>query len=81
MNQLIGALGVYLAAAALTLACTTNVENPTVNQTGRTGDQCIADCDAQKVMCVGKCTDDMCKASCEATHTSCASSCTPTDGG
>jgi len=59
-------------------ACTANVEDPVVNQTGRKGDTtCVTTCDADKVTCVAKCTDDSCKASCETTHASCVSSCAP----
>lgn len=76
------ALWMSLAISTLALGCTTNVENPTVDQTGRTGDTtCVTDCDADKVTCAGKCSDDTCKASCETTHTSCSKSCTSGDGG
>ena len=71
-----------LITSAWMAACTTNVENPTVNQQGRGGNEvCVMDCDAANVTCVAKCTDDKCKASCEATHSSCTGSCAPTDGG
>jgi hypothetical protein len=61
---------------AMAAGCTANVENPTVDQTGRTGDTtCVENCDSAKTTCVAKCTDDACKASCETTHSSCSSSC------
>jgi hypothetical protein len=62
------------------VACTANVENPTVNQQGRGGDTCVASCDTEQTTCVAKCTDDACKASCTTTHTSCVASCSK-DGG
>jgi hypothetical protein len=80
MVKSIGVLmtGVFLFGWA---GCTTNVENPTVNQQGRGGNTaCVATCDADNVTCVGKCTDDKCKVSCEATHSSCVGSCS-VDGG
>jgi hypothetical protein len=72
-----------MAAACLFagVSCTTNVENPTVNQQGRGGNSCITSCDSDQVTCVAKCTDDRCKASCEATHTMCVSSCPAPDAG
>jgi len=63
-------------------ACTTNVENPTVNQQGRGGNiTCVTDCDNTKVTCVAKCTDDSCKATCESTRVSCEEGCPAADGG
>ena len=66
---------VALVASASALACTTNVEDPTVNQTGRTGDTCIVSCDDARTSCVAKCTDDSCKAMCETTHGTCTGAC------
>ncbi len=64
------------------LGCTANVENPTVDQTGRTGNTCFSNCDSAHTTCVAKCTDDSCRASCETSHTSCAAGCTSSpDGG
>jgi hypothetical protein len=62
-------------------ACTTNVENPTVNQTGRSVETCTKSCDDTKTTCVGKCTDDGCKGSCTTTHDSCVSSCNEKSSG
>ena len=76
---------VFVVAASMFAGwgCTTNVENPTVDQTGRTGNTtCVTSCDTQKTTCVAKCTDDACKASCETTHTSCVTGCAASpDGG
>jgi hypothetical protein len=67
---------------ALLTGCTTNVENPKVDQTGRTGDTtCVADCNDSNTTCVAKCSDDTCKASCKTTLDMCTGSCTTTDGG
>jgi len=60
---------------ALVTGCTANVENPTVDQTGRTGDACVESCDEDNVTCTGKCKDDTCKASCTKTHDDCSTSC------
>jgi hypothetical protein len=65
----------------LLFACTANVEEPVINQTGRTGDTCVKTCDDQHTTCVAKCNDDGCKAACESTRTSCSSACTSKDGG
>jgi hypothetical protein len=75
-------LATFLATSCLLagVACTANVENPTVNQQGRGGDTCIVNCDTAHTSCVAKCTDDSCKASCQTTHTSCVASCSK-DGG
>jgi hypothetical protein len=80
MNSILKAASVCLLLAAPTLAgCTANVEDPVVDQTGRTGDTttCVKNCDTGKTTCVAKCTDDTCKATCETTHTSCSTSCKP----
>jgi len=72
-----------LVSTVWTGGCTTNVENPTVNQQGRGGNiTCVTDCDNTKVTCVAKCTDDACKATCESTRVSCEEGCPPpADGG
>jgi hypothetical protein len=75
------AILVALATGTSAFGCTTNVEDPVVNQTGRTGDTCVQSCDNTQTECMAKCTDDTCKAACETTHTSCTSKCTPKDGG
>lgn len=60
-------------------ACTANVENPTVDQTGRDGDTtCVTDCDDAHTTCVAKCNDDSCKATCKTTHDDCTGKCTVT---
>jgi len=74
------------ALASLVLSviagCTTNVENPNVDQTGRTGDTtCIKDCDDTQTTCVAKCSDDTCKAACTTDHDKCTGACAPADGG
>lgn len=72
----------FLVVASCLCGCTTNVENPTVNQQGRAGDTtCLTSCDDANVTCVAKCVDDVCKASCETTHSSCVTTCAPKDGG
>jgi len=72
-----------LAAASVLAAvgCTTNVENPTVNQQGRGGNSCVVACDSDQTTCVAKCSDDHCKAACETTHTQCVASCPAPDAG
>lgn len=60
---------------AVVAGCTANVENPTVDQTGKTDETCVKHCDDDKVTCTGKCTDDTCKASCTKTHDDCSASC------
>jgi hypothetical protein len=84
MKPVLKAILVCLSLAASTSAfgCTANVEDPVVNQTGRTGNAtCVKSCDDGKITCVAKCTDDTCKATCETTHVSCGSSCSSTTGG
>jgi hypothetical protein len=66
-----------LIVAAVT-GCTANVENPSVDQTGK-DNTCVKTCDEDKVTCTGKCTDDICKASCAKTHDDCAASCVSTN--
>jgi len=71
----------FLSAFVLSAlaGCTTNVENPKVDQTGRTGDTtCVKTCDDDDTTCVAKCSDDTCKASCKTTHDMCTASCTTT---
>ncbi|HET7540793.1 MAG TPA: hypothetical protein VFK05_13005 [Polyangiaceae bacterium] len=63
---------------ALVSGCTANVENPTVDQTGKDDGTCVKTCDDDKVTCTGKCTDDSCKASCTKTHDECSASCVST---
>jgi hypothetical protein len=72
-----------LVALGSTFGCTTNVEDPVLNQTGRTGDTtCVNTCSEKTTTCKAKCTDDSCKASCETEHSTCVSSCPPAkDGG
>jgi len=61
-------------------ACTANVENPTVNQTGRTGDtECFTSCDDADVKCKAQCNDEGCKASCKASYDDCSVKCAPED--
>ncbi|HYQ01126.1 MAG TPA: hypothetical protein VER96_20790 [Polyangiaceae bacterium] len=66
-----------LILAAVT-GCTANVENPTVDQTGKNDETCVKTCDEDKVTCTGKCTDDTCKASCTKTHDDCSAACVST---
>jgi hypothetical protein len=80
MNRIISGTLLSAFMACCFGACTANVENPSVDQTGRTGDTCTKTCDDTKVTCVAKCTDDACKATCETDHSKCTSSCSP-DGG
>jgi hypothetical protein len=65
----------------LLLACTANVEDPVVSQTGLTDDTCVKTCDDRHFLCVGKCTADGWRAGCENTRISCLSACTGKDGG
>jgi len=68
--------GLILSALA---GCTTNVENPNVDQTGRTGDTtCVKTCNDDNTTCVAKCSDDTCKASCKTTLDMCSASCSTT---
>lgn len=68
-----------LAFVGIAAACTANVENPQVDQTGREGDTtCVTDCDNASTTCVAKCTDDTCKAACKTTHDDCTAHCTVT---
>jgi hypothetical protein len=74
--------GLVFSAFAGLAGCTTNVENPSVDQTGRTGNTtCVTDCDDANTTCVAKCSDDTCKASCKTTLDMCTASCTTSDGG
>jgi hypothetical protein len=82
MKPVLRAVVFCLAGSISAFGCTTNVEEPVVNQTGRTGNTaCIQSCDDGKTTCVAKCTDDACKATCETNHTTCTSSCASNDGG
>jgi len=82
MRPVLGAVLFCIAASTLDVGCTSNVENPVVNQTGRTGDMtCIMTCDDGKTTCVAKCTDDACKATCETNHTTCTNDCITKDAG
>ena len=70
------------AGSISAFGCTANVEDPTLNQTGRTGNTtCVQSCDDGKTTCVARCSDDTCKATCETTHASCGTSCSGKDGG
>ena len=75
-------LGIGFVAALFLSAlagCTANVENPEVDQTGKTDDTaCKTDCDESNTTCVAKCSDDSCKASCKTTLDKCTSTCTTT---
>jgi len=69
----------FLAAIILSVfaGCTANVENPEVDQTGKTDDtECKTDCDKGNTTCVAKCSDDSCKASCKTDLDECTSTCT-----
>jgi hypothetical protein len=79
MRSIIRSAVVALTLIGSAIACTANVENPEVDQTGREGDTtCVTDCDDAQTTCVGKCSDDTCKASCRTTHDECTSKCTVT---
>lgn len=61
-------------------ACTTNVEDPEVDQSNTHDDDddhtvCIEDCDDTKVTCVGECDDDSCEGSCVTEHDDCVQTC------
>ncbi len=81
MLKFTGFMFAIVSSLAAGFGCTANVENPVVDQTGRTGNTCVANCDSARTSCVAKCTDDSCRASCETTHTSCTGSCSTADGG
>jgi len=69
----------FLAAVMLAAVtgCTANVENPEVDQTGKSDDaECQTDCDESNTTCVAKCGDDSCKATCKTTLDKCTSTCT-----
>jgi hypothetical protein len=69
-------VALFMSAIA---ACTANVENPTVDQTGKNVDMaCVTKCNDSDTTCVAKCTDDSCKASCKTDLDNCTSSCTTT---
>lgn len=79
MSSIIRSAVVAFALLGSAMACTTNVEDPKVDQTGREGDTtCVTNCDDAQTTCVAKCSDDTCKASCKTTHDDCASHCTVT---
>lgn len=72
-----------LVIAFAAIGCTANVEKPTVDQTGRSGDtktdvNCTKDCDGTKTTCVAACNDNTCKAACSTDHDECVSGCTIT---
>jgi len=69
-------------ALGMVAGCTANVENPSVDQTGRTGNTtCVTDCDNTKTTCIAKCSDDTCKAACTTDHDKCTAACEPADAG
>ena len=79
-------LSAVLAAAGAMFGCTANVENPNVDQTGRSGDTvavCTKSCDDTLTTCTGKCTEDSCRVSCQTDHDGCRTKCTAVkpDGG
>lgn len=57
--------------------CTANVDNPEVDQTGKSDDEaeCVTECDESNTTCVAKCTDDSCKGSCKTVLDECTSTC------
>jgi hypothetical protein len=70
---------VLLTLIGSAIACTANVENPEIDQTGRDGDTtCVTSCDDAQTTCVAKCDDDTCKAACRTTHDDCTGKCTVT---
>ena len=76
-NLSIGVLAALLVSALA--GCTANVENPKVDQTGKSTDAaCVTDCDDSNTTCVAKCTEDTCKASCKTDLDKCTSTCTTT---
>ncbi|MFZ5897450.1 MAG: hypothetical protein ACOY0T_40735 [Myxococcota bacterium] len=79
MSRIVSRAFALLLVACPIYACTANVENPEVDQTGREGDTtCVTNCDNAQTTCVAKCTDDACKASCKTTHDDCTAKCTVT---
>jgi hypothetical protein len=81
-------LSATLACGALAvspLGCTTNVEDPEVDQSpsddddphddGSVDEECVTTCDERHTTCVGGCDDDGCRASCETDYDECATSC------
>jgi hypothetical protein len=78
INRLTTSILAGLLLCALS-GCTANVENPSVDQTGKTTDMaCVTKCDDTNTTCVAKCNDDGCKASCKTELDDCASKCTTT---
>jgi hypothetical protein len=73
-------ISVFAALLVSVIAgCTANVENPTVDQTGKNVDMaCVTKCNDSDTTCVAKCTDDSCKASCKTDLDKCTSTCTTT---
>ena len=77
-NHLKGSVIAALLLSAL-VGCTANVENPTVDQTGKNVDMaCVTKCNDSDTTCVAKCTDDGCKAACKTDLDKCTSTCTTT---
>ena len=75
-------LSVTLACGALAvspLACTTNVEDPKVDQSPDDDDdvdeECVTECDESQTTCVGSCNDEGCRASCDTDYDECVTSC------
>ena len=78
MSKLIASTSICFVLATMVLGCTTNVEDPTVDQTGRTGDvdaTCVEDCDTTQTECVGSCDKDSCEAICSTDHDECVTDC------
>ena len=73
-------IGIFAALLVTALVgCTANVENPKVDQTGKSGDTtCTTNCDDTNTTCVAKCSDDSCKASCKTDLDKCTATCTTT---
>ena len=82
MNRSIIRVVAFLGLMGSAVGCTANVENPSVDQTGREGDtSCTTECDETRTTCVAKCNDDTCKANCKTTYDDCAVKCTSTSTG
>jgi hypothetical protein len=73
---------ILFCAVAAAAGCTTNVENPTVNQQGRGGNTtCVMNCQSAESSCEAKCNDDSCKAACQTQLNDCTTQCPAPDAG
>jgi hypothetical protein len=78
MSKLTARISICFVLVTTVFGCTTNIEDPDLDQTGRSGDNnadCVQDCDESETECVGSCDEDSCEASCSTDHDECISDC------